>query len=296
LQTAQFVDRVSRRFHRLPRGFFSHRARFGQCLGDVDIAPTHFGGEERRGGFGAARNFFRDGDLVLQAFLDAGDVRGRTVESLLGALQAATQRIARRAELIQRIRDTFRCFARCGFRILNARGEAEHRAIDRRHSAIKASHRELCAALNRFNALRETRGIRGAVSATNIPIIFAVEIGVREAVAALTRLARRRALRTRLQAATAELTGCERLVQIFAQAHALTSRSFARCFSHFGVNALDAPALRTAHYALAAFSPRVRGSRPTPGADSKNSRIAHDFAVSIKEVCVLMAGKIVNRN
>jgi hypothetical protein len=100
-----------------------------------------------------------------------------------------------------------------------------------------------------------------------------------------------------VRAAATKLTGRKRLVQIFAKAHALTSRSFSRCFSHFGVNALDAPALRTAHHALAAFSPRVRGSRPTPeGADSKNSRIAYDFAVSMKGVGVLMAGKIVNRN
>jgi hypothetical protein len=55
--------------------------------------------------------------------------------------------------------------------------------------------------------------------------------------------------------------------------------------------------LRTAHYALAAFFTARPRLTPNPrDGDSKNSRIAHDFAVSMKGVGVLMAGKIVNRN
>ena len=86
----------------------------------------------------------------------------------------------------------------------------------------------------------------------------------------------------------------ERVVEIFAKAHALARRRFARSLSQLGVDALQAPALRAAHFALAAILPRVRGSRPTPWADSKDSRIAHDFAVSMKGGRVLMARKMMN--
>jgi hypothetical protein len=82
----------------------------------------------------------------------------------------------------------------------------------------------------------------------------------------------------------------QRRAQIFTEAHPRPRCGFTRRLTNLRVNALHAPVLRAAHVALATFE-LATGVLAEPRGDS---RITHDFAVSIKGDRVLMPGKMVN--
>src|SRR5262249_930338 len=128
---------------------------------------------------------------------------------------------------------------------------------------------------------------------SNGPIVFAFTVGRIDRIARAPHCLRCRCLPRRRRSAWRSMIG-ERLIEIFAEAHALTSSSFACRLSYFRVDALYAPTLRAAHLALAALEHASRHAHAQPRTNSKDSRIAHDFAVSIKRKPVLMAGKVVN--
>ena len=134
------------------------------------------------GRFRAARDFFGDGDLMFEALLARRRCRRvAPFEALASArCSAPAQRVAGGAELVERFGDAFGRFARRGFRVFDARGKAEHGAVDGGDGAVEAGDRELRAAFDQFNALGEARGIGRAVRAADVPIVFGVVIGVRE--------------------------------------------------------------------------------------------------------------------
>ncbi len=182
LQALQFGDGVCGSFSSLARGFFRHGPGFGQRLRDGRFAIFHLRGEERRGRLSASRNFFSDRDLVFQPFLDVDEIGLRAIQCaaaldafLFGALQSSAQRFAGGAELLKRFGDAVGGFRRCGLRVFNASGKAEHGAVDRRDSAVEPSHSELRAAFDRLNALGETRRIVGALRA-DPPIVIGVVV------------------------------------------------------------------------------------------------------------------------
>ena len=247
LQTAQFLHRIRRRFRRLTRCFFGDRACFSERFYGEAFAVFHFTSEEGGGGFRAARNFFGDIDLMFEALAHAVDIALGALVSVLAldrvlfsVSELAAQRFTSGAELFERFGDAVSRIGCSGFGVFNARSEAEHGAINGRDGAIETSDGELCAAFDRFNALRDARRIARADADAPIVISFSIE---RAEIARRARTRRRRCCSGRGRWRSAG----ERLAQILAKAQTLTRGSLAGGLTHFGVDALHAPALRATH-------------------------------------------------